>query len=105
MTVNNCLTYGHEYSNYDHENYWEIGSVARKEKFMKDQERRMGKTIRETRGVDNFKEIKISKQDFRNADVGHMSRNERKNNNGRIGQFFDRKNRQAMLQKLNANQN
>eukprot|EP00531_Pseudo-nitzschia_arenysensis_P003979 CAMPEP_0116149970 /NCGR_PEP_ID=MMETSP0329-20121206/19270_1 /TAXON_ID=697910 /ORGANISM="Pseudo-nitzschia arenysensis, Strain B593" /LENGTH=486 /DNA_ID=CAMNT_0003646397 /DNA_START=412 /DNA_END=1873 /DNA_ORIENTATION=- len=105
MTVNNCLTYGHEYSNYDHENYWKLGSVARKEKFMKDQERRVGKTIRETRGVDNFKEIKISKQDFRNADVGHMSRNERKNNNGRIGQFFDRKNRQAMLQKLNANQN
>ncbi len=103
MTVNNCLTYGHEYSNYDHENYWEIGSVARKEKFTKDQERRMARTIREPRSVDN--EIQNANLDFSNVDVGHMSPNERERNNGRIGQFFDRKNRQALIQELNANTN
>lgn len=33
VTVENCLTFGHEYINHEHENYWENGSTARKTYF------------------------------------------------------------------------
>jgi len=35
ISVDNCLTFGHEYSNYRHDNYWEEGSVARKKHLLK----------------------------------------------------------------------
>jgi len=34
ITVENCLTFGHEYGNHEHENYWEDGSTARKTHFL-----------------------------------------------------------------------
>lgn len=35
ISVDNCLTFGHEYSDYSHDNYWEEGSVARKKHLLK----------------------------------------------------------------------
>jgi hypothetical protein len=55
ITANNCLTFGHEYSEYDHEDYWELGSVARKERYTKDQERKMANQIRKRQKADDKK--------------------------------------------------
>jgi len=46
ITVSNCLSFGHEYSEYDHERYWETGSLARRERFTKDKQRREKNDVR-----------------------------------------------------------
>ncbi len=43
ITVSNCLSFGHEYSHYNHSSYWETGSLARRDRFAKDNERRAKK--------------------------------------------------------------
>jgi len=42
ITIDNCLTFGHEYIGTKHENYWEKGSVARKNKFLESTGNRRG---------------------------------------------------------------
>lgn len=43
ITVSNCLSFGHEYSHYNHSNYWVNGSVARRDRVAKDNERKAKK--------------------------------------------------------------
>mmetsp|Transcript_11747 Transcript_11747/g.24864 ORF Transcript_11747/g.24864 Transcript_11747/m.24864 type:complete len:292 (+) Transcript_11747:1-876(+) len=46
ITVDNCLTFGHEFIGYDHEtegSYWEVGSLARKSIFLDYQEQKKKK--------------------------------------------------------------
>ena len=40
ITVENCLSFGHEYGSHDHENYFDLGSVVRKKVFLEREKQR-----------------------------------------------------------------
>jgi len=52
ITVENCLSFGHEYHGYSHDNYWDEGSRVRKKHFMKYQQKK-----NETKSSEKSKEI------------------------------------------------
>ena len=44
ITTENCLTFGHEYGNHDHEDYFKFGSLARKKSMIEREEERKNAT-------------------------------------------------------------